>query len=594
MNIKKASLIVIMIFFTLVLAGAFGFLKPEYEDFESVQPEYPLRGCTSILVGKDTSVDGSTMTTHTCDCGICDWTWRHIPAADHEPGSVRKIYHVNQYRTWPPEQGLKWERYKDDYTEVDIPQVSHTYAYHHGMFGYMNENQVAIGESTIGCQRKMRNPTSSAVFDITMLTLIAMERSQTAREAIQIMGSLAEKYGYGYNDGGEMLAVADPDEVWIFEIMPVGPLWKPDSGKPGAVWCAQRVPDDHVSVCPNESRIGEIDLKNKDDFMASTNVLSFAVENGFYDPESGLPFSWKKAYSPRHGSAASTQAARGRLWRFFSLVAPSQNFSPDTEVMDLPFSVKPDIKLSVQDIIALTRDKYQGSQFDPTQGIRGGPFANPNYFRSFRLEDKSYNSPRCICVNNVEYTTVTQCRGWLPNPIGGIIWLSFGAQDTACYMPLYAGISAIPRSFEKGDHWVFSRDSARWAFDYVDFHTQVVYSYAIEDVQKSQDKWETRAIQRTLIIDKNALELYKKDPAEATAYLTDYCVNNAKCVVNAWWELGDQLLVRYNHFRIYDPLTRKSDRVTPPDQWLKAVVETDKLEPLPPPEPSEPPEKKKK
>ena len=589
MKLKNLFPIICMLIVAGLLASAIVFNTPEVEQSE---PEYFPEGCTSILVGKNASTDGSTMTTHTCDCGVCDWTWWHMPAADHKPSSKRKIYHINQYKTWPPAQGLKWERYKDNYTGTDIPQVPHTYAYHHSMFGYMNENQVAMGESTIGCQRKMRNPTPSAVFDITMLTLIAMERSRTAREAIKIMGTLAEKYGYGFNDSGEMLAVADPNEAWIFEIMPVGPLWTPRSGKPGAVWCAQRVPDDHVSVCPNESRIGEIDLDNPDYFIASPNAVSYAVKNGFYDPKSGKPFSWKRAYSPRSGSASSTQARRGRLWRFLSLVAPSQNFNPDTEAMDFPFSVKPDKKLSVQDVINMTRDKYQGVQFDPTKGIKGGPFANPNYFRSFRFEDKRYSAPRCICVNNVEYTTVTQCRSWLPNPIGGITWLSFGAQDTSCYMPLYAGIVEIPESFSIGDHWELSRDSARWAFDYVDFHTQVVYSYAIKDVKKAQEKWETKAIERTPLIDSAAGELYRKDPAKAVEFLTDYCVNNANNVVNAWWKLGDQLLVKYNHFRIYDSKTRKVGRATPPEWWNKAVVEYDKLEPLKPSPP--PPPKKKK
>ncbi len=172
-------------------------------------------GCTVIMVGKKASADGSTMATHTCDCGICDWTWRHVPAADHKPGETRKIYHINQYKTWPPEQGLKWDLYKQDFTGLEIPEVPHTFAYHHGMFGYINENQVAIGESTIGTHRKLVNNTPAAKFDITMLTLIAMERAKTAREAIKIMGSLAEKYGYGYNDDGEMLCVHDPNEVWV-------------------------------------------------------------------------------------------------------------------------------------------------------------------------------------------------------------------------------------------------------------------------------------------------------------------------------------------------------------------------------------------
>jgi dipeptidase len=294
MDLKRTLAFIGLLFLSLAVVGAYVSQVPENEqEFADCYDCWV--GCTSVLVGKNASTDGSVMTTHTCDCGVCDWTFRFVPAADHKEGDLRKIYHINQYVTWPPDQGLKWEKYKDDYAGLDIPQVPHTYAYIHGMFGYMNENQVALGESTIGCQRKMRNPTPSAKFDITMLTLIAMERAKTAREAIQIMGDLGTTYGYGFNDAGEMLAVSDPNEAWIFEIMPVGPLWTPESGKPGAVWCAQRVPDDHVSVTPNESRIGEINLDNKDYFMASSNAVSFAIEQGFYDPDSGKPFNWKRA-----------------------------------------------------------------------------------------------------------------------------------------------------------------------------------------------------------------------------------------------------------------------------------------------------------
>jgi dipeptidase len=519
--------------------------------------------CTSILVGKEASVDGAVMTTHTCDCGSCDWTWGHVPAADHKPGSMRRIYHISQYKTWPPSEGLKWDLVKNDYAGLDIPEVPHTYAHHHGMFGYMNEIQVAIGESSIGNRPRMSNTTPSAGLDLTMLTLLAMERARTAREAIQIMGSLAEKYGYGFHDEGEMLAVSDPNEAWVFEIMPVGPLWTPKSGKPGAVWCAERIPDDEVSVCPNESRIGEIDLANKDFFMASPNVVSLAVEMGFYDPKGGKPFNWKRAYSPEEESATSTNGRVQRLWRFFDLVAPSQKFRPETPNMDLPFSVKPDHKLSLQDVMNMTRDRSYGTPFDPVLGIRGGPFKNPNYYRQTRVIDDG----------RAEYTTVTQCRKSLPNPIGGIVWISFGSQDTACYMPFYAGATELPKSFALGDHWTFSRDSARWAFDYTDFHVQVAYSEAIQDVRAAQEKYEADVLARIPEIDRQALELFKRKPAEAARFLTAFGLNNARTVVDAWWKLGDDLLVKYNRLYLYDTQKRTYQRGRPamPEWWKKAV-----------------------
>lgn len=562
----------------ILTSGAFRPDNPQEKGLAWPLPD----GCTSILVGKAASTDGSVMTTHTADCGMCDWTFHYVPPGDHAADAVRKIYHIDQIRTWPPETGGKWVMaLKEGYTEVDIPQVPHTYGYVFGVFGYMNENQLAMGESSIGCRREMRNNTPTPVMDITMLTLLAMERCRTAREAIKLMGELAEKYGYGKVDSGEMLAVADKDEAWIFEIMPVGPLWTPKTGKPGAVWCAQRVPDDEVSVTPNESRIGEIDRDDPDHFLFSPNVVAFAKEKGFYDPEGGQPFNWKRAYSPAAGSAGSTQARRGRLWRFFDLVAPSKNFSPDIPNMDLPFSVKPDKKLSLTDIMAFTRDKYEGSVYDLTKGIKGGPFANPNYFKGFSVDGERYNGPRCICVNNVEYTTVTVCRDWLPDAIGGVVWLAFGAQDTACYMPLYAGITRIPESFSIGDHWEFNRKSARWAFDYVDFHTQVVYSYAIEDVKKAQLEWEDAAINKGPAIEKTAQEIFAQDPALAIEYLTDYCNNHADKVVQAWWDLGDALLVKYNHFRIYNAEKRNLGRLSYSEEWNRAVKEHDGLKPMP-------------
>ncbi len=536
--------------------------------------------CTVVIVGKKASTDGSVMSTHTCDCGVCDWTWRYRPPADHEPGATRKINWFEQFGTTPPSEGLNWDRLDDNFSGLEIPEIEHTFGYLHGMFGYMNDNQVAIGESTIGCRRQMRNNTPAPKFDITMLTLIAMERATTARHAIQLMGDLAVKYGYGHTDSGEMLAVSDPNEIWVFEVMPVGPLWVPDSGMPGAIWCAQRVPDDHVSVCPNESRIGEIDLDNEDYFMASENVISYAAENGLYDPDGGTPFNWKRAYSPEEVSATSTKGSRARMWRFYDLVAPSKNYSPDLPNMEFPFSVKPDEKLSVSDVLTILRDHFDDTEFYTARGLLGGPFENPNRLPyGFELEGQKYNTPRAIGVNRAEYITITQCRDWLPNPIGGIVWIGFGAQDTDCFMPFYQGVTRIPRSFEIGDHWEFDRRSARWAFDYVDFHTQVMYSYAIKDVRAAQEKWEQSAIERTETIDAQALAFYKESPEKCTEYLNEYCNNNANLVIDAWWDLGDQLLVKYNHLWIYNVKERSREAPKYPDWWLKELVKYNKMVP---------------
>jgi len=568
MIIRKRILGVLVVAAVLVTAGG---LTLDLRTDPAQRPDLDLapEACTDILVGREASTDGSVMSTHAADCGICDFTWRHVPAADHKPGAMRKLYRIDQLRTWPPSEGLKWDMVLKDFTGVEIPQVPHTYGYHHSIFGYMNDQQLAVAESTISNARKLSNPTPTPALNISMLTLLAMERCRTAREAIKLMGSLAEEYGYGESMGGEMLAVSDAREIWIFEIMPVGPLWTPKSGKPGAVWAAQRVPDDHVSVCTNEARIGEMDLANSDYFMASAHVVSYAVEAGLYDPKIGKPFSWKKAYSPAEGSALSTEGRRSRMWRFFDLVAPSRKFKPETANMDFPFSVKPDAKLSARDVMALTRDKSEGTVFDPVRGLRGGPFKNPNYYKGTRL----------ISVPNVEYTTLTQCRSWLPDPIGGIVWVALGAQDTSCYVPFYAGATEIPKSFGIGDHYVLNRDSARWAFDYVDFHVQVAYNAAIEDVKAARKTWEDGALERIPEVDARAAELYKKNPKEAVRHVTGFGLNNATNVVNAWWKLGDDLWVKYNHLGLYDAGKRRSGRIPTanPEWWNKAVRAFDVL-----------------
>jgi dipeptidase len=268
------------------------------------------------------------------------------------------------------------------------------------------------------------------------------------------------------------------------------------------------------------------------------------------------------------------------MWRFFDLVAPSRQFSPDTPNMEFPFSVKPDKKLSLEDVMTIMRDKYQGTPYDPAEGMKGGPFANPNYHpRALSVDGQSYNMSRPISVNRAEYTTVTQSRSWLPNPIGGIVWIALGAQDTSCFIPFYAGVTKIPKAFSIGDHWVFDRRSARWAFDYVDFHTQVAYSYAIQDVFKAREQWEHGAVERTKAIDTAALALYNQQSDLAVDFLTDYCNINAEKIIDAWWELGDMLLVKYNHLGQYNAEKRRTSMLEYPEWWTREIIKYHNLIP---------------
>ena len=393
-----------------------------------------------------------------------------------------------------------------------------------------------------------------------MLTLLAMERCRTAREAIKLMGSLAEKYGYGYHDGGEMLAVSDPKEIWIFEIMPVGPLWTPETGKPGAVWAAQRVPDDQVSVCPNESRIGEIDLGNSDFFLASAHVVSFAVEQGLYDPKGGKPFSLKRAYSPAEGSAA--ELGRPPL----ADVAVLRPGRPVAEVQ--AGNGQHGLPVLGQARRQALRPGRHGPDPRQVRGhrLRSGP-RPPR--RPLQEPQLLQGHPARSASPTSSTRPLTQCRSWLPDPIGGIVWVALGAQDTSCYIPFYAGATEIPKSFAVGDHFVLDRASARWAFDYVDFHAQVAYNAAIEDVKAARKKWEDGALDRIGEIDAQAGALYRKSPGKAVEFVTGFGLNNAQSVVAAWWKLGDDLWVKYNHLGFYD--AEKRARRPHPDGQSRMV-----------------------
>ena len=347
------------------------------------------------------------------------------------------------------------------------------------------------------------------------------------------------------------------------------------------VWCAQRVPDDHVSVCPNESRIGEIDLANKDFFMASPNVVSFAVEQKLYDPKSGKPFNWKRAYSPNEVSAAGTNGTRVRLWRFFDLVAPSQESRPETPNMDFPFSVKPEKKLSVYDVMQMTRDKCEGTVFDTARGLQGGPFGNPNYLpRGFKLDGKTIQHCRASSASTGPSTSRSPRpgRGCPIRSAASSGWPSGRrTRPASCpSTPASPKSRALSRSATTGNS-TGNRPAGR--------------STMSISTPRSSIPWPSRTSARPR---KNGKKRRGPDPDHRQAapwsstrrtrprpgkYLTDYCINNANLVINAWWKLGDDLLVKFNHLWIYDVKTRKQSLLPFPEWYLRALVEYNKLKP---------------
>ena len=496
--------------------------------------------CTSILVGKAASVDGGTMTTHACD-GHYEFQIHIVPGRTYPKDTMRPVMKGGGFGQDRP-QAVKIG---------EIPEVEHTFTRYDAAYSFMNEKQVGIGETTIGGRRELFN--DEGWFDIMELERIALERASTAREAIRIMGELAEKYGYG--DGGECLTVIDPAETWQFEIFGAGPAEK------GAVWGAKRIPDGEVGVSANHSRLPMLDLKDVDHNMASASVYRVAEEMGFW--KKGEPFVFHRAY----GGEPSLGSTR-REWRVLSTLAPSANLDPWD--LDLPFSVKPDRKVTPQDLMKLHRDSYEGTEFDMTKGLAAGPFGNPNRFGTgMRPADGYMGWERPISIFRCSYATVIQTRGWLPAWIGGLVWFAEDDPKTSVYVPLYAGATRLPESLQAGSRATFDRGSAWWAFDFVGNWANLRWDAMHKEIRERGDAIEKGFFDQQADIERQALDLYKQDPARAREFLTDYTDTMAQKTVEEWWRFSDVLIAKYNDGYVNE--NGREISVGYPKDWLEAV-----------------------
>jgi len=487
--------------------------------------------CTSILVGRLASVDGSTMTSHSCDSGT-DRTWMTIvPNMKHKPGETAKVYYEPKRTKGPADP--------DRLETGEIPQAAETYAYLNAAYPIMNEHQLAIGETTIGSRRELIS--ENGIIDAPELYRLVLERAKTAREAIRVADELTK--AYGYNDWGECFTFADPKEVWQFEIH------GPGKGQKGAVWAAQRVPDGEIGVSANAGRIREIDLADPESFMASANVTSLAEEKGYWSKASGRPFEFTYAYDP---DSRTSLYCRRREWRVLSLLAPSLKLNPESE--NYPFSVKPDKKVGVADVLAIFRDTYAGTDYDMTRSLttvnRKGetvkspvatPFMNGDTLALFRLKRE-----RTICSPAATYLQITQSRDWLPGPLGGIVWIGYDNPATTPHLPFYIGISQMPDSYLVDGRWAFSRGCAWWAFRTVSRLANFRFQEMSQDIEKVWKPMEDRIFADQAQFEKDALELYRKDPKRFRERLTSYCRNLADQAVQAYWKLGDDLWLKYS------------------------------------------------
>jgi len=433
----------------LTLAAVSVLLAPVLASAQEMEdPE----SCTSIVVGRKASADGSVMTSHTCD-GVSHTWVRIVPAADHPKDAVFEVF-----------KGLRKTEFYGDTAGVvkvgEIPEVRHTYAYLDTGYPSLNEKQVAIGESTFTGPDTLIN--KNAMFLIEELARIALMRCDNARDAVKLMGSLAEQYGYG--DTGECLTVADKKEAWFFEILGVG------KDRTGAVWAAQRVPDGQVAVAANIPRIGRIDRKDRKNYMCSDNVESVAREFGLWDGEGDFIF-WKAYNVPR----AKGKNFSIREWFILNELAPSLGLQFDAD--ELPFSVTPETPVDVRDVMKLFRSTYEGTEYDMCRDWvmdRNGrkvvsPVANPWLVADTRntlntVAPGTIDFRRTVAVCWCAYSTVLQLRDWLPDAVGGICWLGLDNPGESPRIPIFAGNTSLPEAFNVCGHKRYRPESALWQF----------------------------------------------------------------------------------------------------------------------------------
>ena len=404
--------------------------------------------CTSIAVGRLASDDGSVITSHTCDGKSRTWLTQE-PARKHKKGEMHKVY--------------KWTRrtaFPSDTTGVrlagEIPEARYTYSYLNTAYPCLNEKQLAIGETTFSGPDTLRN--GAGMFMVEELCRIVLQRCDNARDAIRLMGRLVKDYGYA--DGGECLTIADKNEVWLFEVLGEG------KDRIGGVWAAQRVPDGEVAVSANISRIGRIDRNNPDFFMSSDNVEEVALRHGLWDGKDDFVFY--KAYHAAYGGGKNF---REREWWILNELAPSLGLRFEDD--EMPFSVKPEKPVSVRDVMELLRSTYEGTEFDMTRNIKMegkiSPIANPwpttNYQKTINsIAPGTITFRRTVAVAWCAYSTVIQCRNWLPDAVGGICWLAVDNPAQSPHIPIFAGNRKLPAPMEHCGQKEYNPDWFVWQF----------------------------------------------------------------------------------------------------------------------------------
>lgn len=508
----------------------------------------PGKPCTNFLVTRGASTDGSTYITYAADSHELYGELVLIPGGKHAPGERVDV--------------VEWDT--GEYLG-QIPQVPETYS----VVGNMNEHQVSIGETTFTGRPELEN--KEGLIDYGSLMYLALQRSKTAWEAIDVMASLVAEFGY--HSTGEAFSIADPNEVWFMVMIGKG------KGRKGAVWVALKVPDGYVSAHANYSRVGKFPLKDPKNCLYSPDVIEFAREMKFFSGKDS-DFHFSDAYAPL--TFVDARVCEARVWSFFKRVAASS--TPDIDfingsakdVQALPMWVKPDRKIDAQTLMNGMRDHFEGTPLDLTKGVGAGPFELPYRWRplTWKVGDAEYLNERSTATQQTGFSFVSQMRSFLPDPIGGIFWFSVDDAASTVYVPMYAGILKAPHNYGQGiaDLHHFSWDSAFWVFNVVANWTYTRYKDIIKDVHQVQWELEGSFLGAQKEVDAAALALHQQSPRLAREYLTQVSADYAQTTMQRWTKLFTDLVVKYMDGNVKDSQGNVTHPPLP-DPWYRQIIQ---------------------
>lgn len=479
--------------------------------------------CTNLIVGKKASVDGSVLVSYNADDYGMFGHLCHYPAGTHQKGEMRKIF--------------DWDT--GEY-HGEIPEAPVTY----NVIGNINEFQLSIGETTYGGREEMVDTTG--ILDYGSLIYVTLQRAKTAREAISVMTSLVEKYGYC--SSGETFSICDPNEAWIMEMMGTGP------GSKGVVWVAMRIPDNAICAHANQSRIGKFDIKDKKNVVCSKNVISYARKMGWFTGRDA-DFSWKNTYA--RPDFSGRRFCDARVWSFFNHYQKGfDRYLPwalgkDPNAEDMPLWIVPDRKLSVHDVQMGMRDHYEGTAMAlDTTNVGGGIYQMP--YRptplQFKVDGKTYFNERPISTQQTAFSFVSQLRSWMPREIGGVIWFGNDDANMIAYTPVYCGNTVQPECYNTpgADAVTFSDKNAFWVCNWVSNMVYPRYSQIFPELQAVRDSLESSYFARQTDFEKKAMNLYATDKPSALRMLNEYSVEKAQQMLAEWKNLAIRIIVKYN------------------------------------------------